>query len=102
MMFNQSNQNSKFTNLFIDHSALERDLELDQKIEEQREENRRHLRLKIRIADKARQARETHKHHSACERLTHHLSLLDKTPIYSNGSDLYLLNSRFEKQLFSL
>nr|WP_181374626.1 hypothetical protein [Pectobacterium carotovorum]AKG47450.1 hypothetical protein pA_00010 [Pectobacterium carotovorum] len=96
------NKNRKFTNLFIDHAALERDLELDQKIEQQREENRRHLRLKIRIADKYRQARETHKQHSTCERLSHNLSLLDKTPIYSNGRELYTLTPQFEKRLFIL
>lgn len=95
-------QSSKFTNLFIDHEALERDLELDKKIELQREESRRHLRLKLRVADKMRQARETHKHSSKCEHFTHHLSLLDKTPVYANGSELYLLTKQFNKEAFTL
>lgn len=101
-MRNSINQNSRFTNLFIDHEALERDLELDKKIELQREESRRHLRLKLRIADRTRQARETHKHSSKCERLTHHLSLLDKTPVYTNGSELYILTKQFNKEAFAL
>ncbi|WP_338885408.1 hypothetical protein [Xenorhabdus sp. TH1] len=89
-------------NRYIDHAALEREMELDNLIAQEREENRRHLHLKLRIADEIRKEKETHKHPSACEKLSHSFSLLDKTPIYSNGRDLFTLNKCFSRNLFTL
>ncbi|PHM69501.1 hypothetical protein [Xenorhabdus sp. KJ12.1] len=89
-------------NLFIDHTALEHDLELDKKIAEKIEENRRHLRLKMRIADEIRKGRETYKRPSACEKISLSFYLLDKTPIYSNGTEFFKLNKDFSREVFCL
>ncbi|KLU17125.1 MULTISPECIES: hypothetical protein [Xenorhabdus] len=96
--FNHSNAQ----NLFIDHDALEHELELDNQIAEQIEENRRHLRLKLRIADEIRKERETYKHPSACENISLSFYLLDKTPIYSNGTELFRLKKDFSREPFYL
>ncbi|PHM52424.1 hypothetical protein [Xenorhabdus hominickii] len=96
--FNHSNAQ----NLFVDHAALEHDLELDKKIAEKIEENRRHLRLKIRIADEIRKEHETYKRPSACEKLTMFFCLLDKTPIYSNGTEFFKLKKDFSREPFCL
>ncbi|GAA0353504.1 hypothetical protein L9H26_18855 [Morganella psychrotolerans] len=87
---------------FIDHAALDREVELDKQIEEQRQESRRHMQLKLRIADKRRAELETHKHPSACEKLVQHLCLLDKTVVYSNGTELFTLNKDFSRNLVTL
>ncbi|MDC9582763.1 hypothetical protein PSI15_14515 [Xenorhabdus sp. PR6a] len=102
MRSNAFNRHSNAQNRFVDHDALEHELELDKKIAEQIEENRHHLRLKMRIANEIRRERETYKHPSTCEKLSLTFYLLDKTPIYSNGNDLFTLNKDFSRNLFVL
>ncbi|MDE9494407.1 hypothetical protein KKJ09_12630 [Xenorhabdus bovienii] len=93
---------SHVQNMFTDHAALERDMELDAEIAKQVEESRAYLRLKIRIADQARSKRETHNKPSACEQISLVAFSLDRIPLYSDGSELYTIDEDFNRAVFSL
>ncbi|MDE9454595.1 hypothetical protein [Xenorhabdus bovienii] len=101
MRSNEFNR-SHIQNMFTDHAALERDMELDAEIAKQVEESRAHLRLKIRIADQARSKREVHKQPSKCKKMSLAAFSLDRIPLYSDGSQLYTIDENFNRTVFSL